>query len=125
MIRQSVFLLVLSVFWVACADYNSSTSDDLEYVEVTANDANDTNFARAFGIIKTRCAGCHNQHQEWNSYNSNQKWIDSPWIKKRDAANSELIKRTKNYSPSGDMPRDDELPEEEYEDLKKWIDEMP
>ena len=124
MIRQSVFLLMLSIFWVACADYNSSTSDDLEYVEVTANDANDTNFARAFGIIKTRCANCH-VHQEWNSFNTNQKWINSPWIEKRDAANSKLINRTKNYSRSGDMPRDDNLPGQEYEDLKTWINNMP
>ncbi len=128
MIRQSVFLLMLSIFWVACADYNSSTSDDLEYVEVTANDANDTNFARAFGIIKTRCAGCHNpedRHIVWNSYDSNQKWIDSGLVVKGNALTSDLIKKTWRNGPPGNMPPPQDLTEDDYNFLKKWINEMP
>jgi hypothetical protein len=127
MIRQSVFLLMLSIFWVACADYNSSTLDDLEYVEVTANET-DLNFARAFEIIKNRCANCHepnHPHQEWKSYNSNARWInESGVIVKNDAANSPLIKRTMRNGPSGNMPRDNSLTEQEYEDLKTWINNM-
>lgn len=122
MIRQSVFLLMLSVFLVACADYNSSTLDDLEYVEVTAND-NDPNFPRAFGIIKKHCADCH---QDWYSYNTNAKWInESGRIVKQEAANSELIKRIRQNGTTGNMPLGSDLPEDDYNFLKKWINEMP
>ena len=126
MIRQSVFLLMLSVFWVACADYNSSTSDDLEYVEVTANDANDPKFAKAFGIIKTRCASCHNgYHQGWYSYNSNDKWIASDLVVKGRADTSKLITKTYLNNTGGNMPPSQELTLEEYNFLKTWINGMP
>jgi hypothetical protein len=127
MIRQSVFLLVLSIFWVACADYNSSTSDDLEYVETTANDA-DPNFLRAFEIIKNRCADCHNpsdRHSEWYSYNTNAKWIKSGLVVKGDVDKSSLITKTYLYGAGGSMPQENDLSPEEYEDLKTWINEMP
>jgi len=125
MTRKLVSLLVLSIFWVSCADYNSSTSDDLEYVEITANDA-DPNFAKAFEIIKKRCANCHNgNHREWNSYNSNDKWITkSGVVIKNSVATSDLIIKT-SQNGTGNMPPAQDLSAEEYNFLKTWINGMP
>ncbi len=121
-------LIAFSVTWVACANYNSSTSDDLEYVEVTANDA-DPNFARAFSIIKNKCANCHqspNPHVSWNSFNSNDLWLnDSGVITKKDAASSMLITRLSKNGGIGNMPPAGDLTDEEYTFLKQWINEMP
>jgi hypothetical protein len=118
-------LIAFSATWLACANYNSSTSDDLEYVEVTAND-DDQNFARAFSIIKNKCANCHQQkHQQWYSFNSNQQWIESGLIVKSSAATSLLITKLYNNGPPGNMPTENDLPNADYEFLKKWIDEMP
>ena len=124
---QKIGLLILLLLpIVSCADYNSSTLDDLEYLEVTTVDS-DPNFAQAFDIIKRRCAYCHEKpsHQKLASYNTNDKWIESGWISRHDPANSSLITRTTKYNPSDIMPPKGDLTKDEYLHLLKWINEMP
>jgi uncharacterized membrane protein len=124
---KNKFLPLFAIFCIftACADYNSSTSDDLEYIENVANDG-DRNFSQAFSIIKNRCASCHDHHQEWNSFNSNQLWIDqSGVITKSNATTSQLITKLSRNGGSGTMPPSGELTNDEYIFLKKWINEMP
>lgn len=119
------FLLMLS----SCEDYNSNSADKIKYSnEPQSEQAGDPNFAPAFAIIQSRCISCHSGfHNNWATYTSNEKWINSGLVHRGDPDNSTLIKLIINSGQAGaNMPQGaGAIPDAEFQTLRKWIAEMP
>lgn len=119
-------LLILS----SCEDYNSNSADKIKYSNEpqSEQEAGDPNFAPAFAIIQSRCISCHSGfHNNWATYTSDDKWINSGLVHRGDPDNSHLITRIFNSGQAGaNMPQGaGALPDAEFQTLRKWIVEMP
>ncbi|WP_408099035.1 hypothetical protein ACJVC5_08970 [Peredibacter sp. HCB2-198] len=121
-------LLPLLLLLVGCQDYNSNSSDRFKYGPAIL-DETDPNFAQAYNTIQTRCTSCHssNIHDIWATYKNNNAWLDSGLIQRGDPDNSYFIQRIINYGgASSNMPQGGSaLSDAEYQQLRKWVEEIP
>jgi len=122
----SLFILIL---FSACEDYNSNSADKLKYSnEPQQEEGGDPNFAPAFAVIQNRCTSCHSGfHNNWSTYTSNEKWLNSGLVNRGDPDNSLIIRRTINSGQAGsNMPQGTgAIPDAEFETLRTWILNIP
>ena len=121
--RYATFVLLTSLITGACAQYNSSSQDEVLYIEPVIESGGDPNFAAAFTIIQNQCASCHS-HSVWNNLNSNALWLASGYIIKGQASNSILIQKT-FQNGTGNMPPSNTLNSTDFNALKNWINNIP
>lgn len=121
------FILLIAALLTSCETLNSNSSDALFYDDVNVQDSN---LLEPFIILKVECMSCHNYHNEWLSYTSNQDWINAGLVQPGSAANSKLIHRMKNTS-AAESPLNTNMPlegsvidTEDYQKLRSWIDSL-
>ena len=118
--------LLLSVLALAsgCQDYNSNTFDGERYRRVTLTGS--AGFTPAYYVLQQRCASCH-FHSEWGGYTSEQDWIDEGYVTKQDPDSSRVIFRIINHGGTdANMPLGlGPIPNDEYQDLVDWVENIP
>lgn len=117
-----LFLSVLALF-TSCQDYNSNSFDTrYRRVELTGS----AGFEPAYYILQQRCASCH-FHNEWGEYTKEQDWIDEGYVVKGDPDSSRVIFRIINHGgTASNMPLGlGPLPNDEYQDLVDWVEDIP
>jgi len=127
---MKMFPLISILFLLAsCEDYNSNSADKLKYSnEPQQEESGDPNFQPAFAVIQSRCISCHSGfHNNWATYTSNEKWLNSGLVLRGDPDNSRLIRVIINSGQAGaNMPQGaGAIPDSEYQLLLKWITEIP
>lgn len=130
---MKLFILIITLFFISsCEDYNSNSADKIKYSNQPqaeeGGNGGDPNFAPAFAVIQNRCVSCHSGfHNNWATYTSNEKWLNSGLIHRGDPDNSTLIKRTINSGQAGaNMPLGfGAIPDAEFETLRTWITNIP
>jgi len=125
MIINVLFLLLMG----SCQNYNSNTTDRTRYGTQTLED--NPRFVRAYAIIQSRCTNCHTSaiHAGWASYTTSAKWVASgaSRVVAGQPQSSQLILRTINSGETqSDMPQGGSpLPNDEYDALREWIENIP
>lgn len=116
------FLVSLLVILTGCQDFNSNSSDDDRFKQVTLTGT--ANFNSAYYILQERCATCHN---EYAGYTNEQDWVDEGLASPGDASGSKVIFRIINTGGTdSDMPLGlGPLPSDEYQDLVDWVNGIP
>lgn len=122
-----VVLLLALAFLSGCQDYNSNTNDRERFGRV--NLTGGAKFEAAYYIIQQRCTNCHSSsiHNSWASYTSEADWISRGYVVAGDPDSSRLIFRiinsggTDSNMPLGLGP----LPNDEYQALVDWVNEIP
>jgi hypothetical protein len=117
-------------FLIGCQDYNSNSADKLKYAPI---EILDDSLKPIYPIVQNRCFNCHNYHQEWAGYTSNQDWMNARTrrgdmlIDPGNPDDSLFIRRIINFGgPSSDMPIGrGPLPQSEYTALRNWISGLP
>lgn len=120
------FLLLLLL--IACQDYNSNSSDKERYGGDVQLE-NNPQFRDAYRIIQNRCVNCHTSqvHAGWSAYTTNAKWKESGLIIEGNPQDSSLIQRIINTGETNsDMPLGGSaLPNDEYDALLQWVQNIP
>lgn len=113
------FLLLL-FFLISCQDYNTNSFDRTRY-------GNPVGEGPA-KIIQNKCINCHSgEHDSWAGLTDAQ-WVATGLVIPGDPDNSLFIKRIYNTGISGvsNMPiGGGALPNDEYQALKDWIQNIP
>jgi hypothetical protein len=116
------FLLTLALG--SCADYNSNTFDGSVY-QAPPGDSSDLNFASAYAILSTNCAGCH----AWvTSLTTSSAWVSAPGersVVPGSPDTSPLVQRLKNFTPPGNMPPGPPISNNDYLTIRAWIQNIP
>lgn len=121
-------IIGLLLLLAACQDYNSNSSDKARYGGDVVLE-NDPQFQQAYHIIQDRCVSCHTSqiHAPWSTYTTNAKWIESGRVIKGDPQGSALIDRIINTGETNsNMPLGGSaLPNDEYDALVQWVQNIP
>lgn len=123
--KNFIFLALL----LACQNYNSNSSDRARYGEIELE--NDPQFQRAYTIIQNRCVNCHTSqiHAAWATYTTSADWIKSGGqrVIPGSPQDSKLITRIINSGENdSNMPLGGSaLPNDEYDALVEWIQNLP
>lgn len=122
------FILVsLLVALTSCQDFNSNSNDENRFKQV--NLTGSSGFNSAYFILQQRCTSCHSSgiHNSWANYTNEQDWIDEGLVTKGDPDGSRAIFRIINHGGTdADMPLGmGPLPNDEYQDLIDWVENIP
>ncbi|MDP7319283.1 MAG: Calx-beta domain-containing protein [Bacteriovoracaceae bacterium] len=86
----------------------------------------DMRFLNAYNVIQNKCISCHTSsiHDVFKDLNTSKRWVlNNFYIKPKDAKNSLLVKRLKNYG--SDMPVGSAaLSSAELKYIEEWIDNL-
>ena len=121
---RKIFLYSHLFLLVSCLGGQTQNSHSYDF-NLTAKsncaDISNTRLCNAMEIIQSQCVDCHdNAHNDWASYDTDNKWIDSGRIQAGDPDGSPFILRLKNQG--SDMPKNKPmLSDEDYQTLRDWI----
>lgn len=125
---MNLILASLLLVLTSCQDYNSNSNDDERFSEVELT-GSAVFKESAYYILQQRCTSCHSSgiHNSWAGYTNEQDWIDEGLVVKGDPDSSRAIFRIINHgSTDSNMPLGmGPLPNDEYQDLVDWVENIP
>lgn len=69
-------------------------------------------------IISNKCISCHASFQ---SYTTNENWLQSGIVVAGQPGQSNMIKALKNFGAGGTMPKNANLSDQDYQAMRAWI----
>ena len=117
-----ILVLLYSTILLSCQTDNSNSFDDI--LGQSTIDPNNTNLVNAYSVLEESCINCHSgYHNDWASYDTDQKWIDAGLVTAGIIGDSTVITRLKNRG--SDMPKNQAaLSEDDYNTLVTWIEAL-